>query len=80
MLGIGRNREHNEIRTVRVDSKEWEFPNPWDALRLENIEPSILIDSEVETIWISLIGWHHKTSTTYVLCLNNCRLTQTKKI
>ena len=44
MLGIGRNREHNEIRTVRVDSKEWEFPNPWDALRLENIEPSILID------------------------------------
>ena len=23
-------------------------------------------NSEVETIWISLIGWHHKTSTIYI--------------
>ena len=23
-------------------------------------------NSEVETTWISLIGWHHKTSTTYI--------------
>ena len=24
-------------------------------------------NSEVETTWNSLIGWHHKTSTTYLL-------------
>ena len=25
-------------------------------------------NSEVETIWISLIGWHHKTSNTHTCC------------
>ena len=24
-------------------------------------------NSEVETTWISLIGWHHKTSSTYIV-------------
>ena len=28
-------------------------------------------NSEVETTWISLIGWHHKTSTTYLPHLVN---------
>ena len=30
-----------------------------------NVIPSIFMNSEVETMWISLIGWHHKTSNIY---------------
>ena len=29
-------------------------------------------NSEVETTWISLIGWHHKTSSTYIFLLTPC--------
>ena len=39
--------------------------NGGDKKNIINILPSISRNSEVETTWISLIGWHQKTSNRY---------------
>ena len=36
-------------------------------------------NSEVETTWISLIGWPHKTSRTYCACYYSCKFGQTDR-